>query len=157
MPVQSARTSPTASDERIRNVMRREISRAISIERSTTRAQLAEDSGVNIHNIDAILSQDRAKHRRVACEDALSLAWVLGERAVNALLAVIAYSRARPTSDVEEDCPLEAGCNSMDALGRFMRAAADRRIDHLEAPDATEAVDTIIAELAPFSSAGKRS
>lgn len=151
----SARTALAASDERIRNALRREIDRALNIDRLTTRAALAADSGVNIHTIDSITSRDTAKHRRIAAEDALSLAWALGERAVNALLSVIAYGSARSVDDMVEDCPRDSAVTALGAMATFMAAAADGRIDHTEERPATEAVDLIIAELSPFSSAGR--
>lgn len=152
----SVRSALVASDERIRNALRREIDRAVNIDRDFTRAELAEISGVNIHTIDSITTRDVAKHRRIATEDALSLAYVIGERAVNALLAVISYKGARPADEVEEDCPLDSAVAAMSSLSVFMQAASDRRIDHTEERAATEAADLIIAELIPFSSAGKR-
>lgn len=152
----SAQSSAVASDERIRNALRKEYQRAVNIDRSTTRAQLAADSGVCVHTIDGIMSQDKAKNRRVRAEDALSIAWALGERAVNSLLAVIAYKGAVPLDAEDSDCPLDSAVASMSALSVFMSAAADRRIDHTEERQATEAADLIIAELTPFSSAGKR-
>lgn len=151
----SARTPLVVSDERIRNVLRREIDRAINVDRDTTRAQLAEDSGVNIHTIDSITTRDVAKHRRIAIEDAFSLAYVLGERTVNALLSTIAYRGAHPANEADEDCPLDSAVVAMHNLTRFMDAAKDRRIDHQEEPNATAAVDMVIAELTPWSSAGK--
>lgn len=151
----SVPSAPVASDERIRNELRKAYQRAVNIERSTTRAHLATDSGVGIHTLDSIMSQDKAKQRRIAAEDALSIAWALGERAVNALLSAIAYQGARSADEAEEDCPLDSAVTAMHQLTRFMDAAKDRRIDHVEAPGATEAVDMVIAELAPWSSAGK--
>lgn len=156
MAASYVQSSPTASDERIRNTLRREIDRAINIDRSTTRPQLHTDSGVKLCQIDAIMSRDSGKHRRVAAEDALSLAWALGDRAVNALLAVIAYGSARSVNETVEDCPRESAVAALGALSTFMGAAADGRIDHTEERSATEAVDLIISELSPFSSAGRR-
>lgn len=152
----SVQNGPTASDERIRNVLRREIDRAINIDRTLSRAELAEASGVNVHTIDSIKSTDTAKHRSIHASVAFSLAWAMGERAVNALLSVIAFGNARSLDEAEADCPLDSAVTAMGALSRFMGAAADRRIDHMEERDATEACDIIIAELMPFSSAGKR-
>ena len=152
----SARTPLVVSDERIRNVLRREIDRAINVDRDTTRAQLEADSGVNIHTIDSITTRDAAKHRSIKIADAFSIAYVLGERTVNALLSTIAYKGAVPLDAEDADCPLDSAVASMSALSVFMSAAADRRIDHTEAAAATQAADMIIAEMIPFSSAGKQ-
>lgn len=86
----------------------------------------------------------------------LSLALVLGPRALNPLLALIGYV-ARPLDEEVADCPLDSGVTAMGALHTFMRAASDKRIDHVEAPGATEAADLIIAEMLPFSSVGQAS
>lgn len=150
----AAQSVPTVSDERLRNALRRELHRAINVDRSTTRAQLAADSGVNIYEIDQILSRDKAKQRRVAGEVALSLALALGERAVNAVLFTIGWS-GRPLDDGDAQRPMAIVANVMTHLAVIGRAAADDLIDHVEEPDATDAADMIIAELKPLSSAGK--
>lgn len=121
-----------------------------------TRAELAETSGVNVHTIDSIKSTDPAKHRSIHASIALSLAWALGERAVNAVLATIAYGNAQSLDDTDADCPRESAVTALGAMATFMAAAADGRIDHTEERPATEACDIIIAELMPFSSVGKR-
>ncbi len=155
MTTTSVRTPPTLPDERIRNTLRREIDRAINLDRSTTRAQLAVDSGVNIHSIDAILTHDKAKHRRIASEDALSLVWALGDRAVQAYVALIGYS-ARRHDEPDDQQPMMIAASAMAHLSTIATAAADGRIDHTEAPLCREAADCLIATVLPLSSAGVR-
>ncbi len=152
---ENAREAPAVSDERIRNALRTEISRAITLDHSWTRTALADAAGVNLATIDGILTRDVAKHRRIKADAAFSLAWVLGERAVNALIAAIGFGGARPL-DADEDCPLDSAVKASAALSVFLTAAADRRIDHVEERMATEAADMIVAELAPFTSAGRK-
>ncbi|QUT07949.1 hypothetical protein KFK14_11475 [Sphingobium phenoxybenzoativorans] len=141
------------SDERVREELRSEIDRAINIERSTTRADLARKSGVNVHQIDQLLTRIPEKQRRVALADALSIAWALGERAVNALTATIGYQ----ASAIEEDHemrPMMIVATAMKHLAVITDAAADDRIDHVERPNTTEAADMLIATVWPLSSHG---
>lgn len=152
----SAQRTPVASDDRVRDVLHREYQRAVNIERRFTRDTLAQAAGINLNQLDAVVARDKSKQRRITVEDAFSLAWALGPDTVNALLGIIAYKGAVPLDAEDADCPLDSAVASMSALSVFMAAAADRRIDHREEPEATRAVDTIIAELIPFSSAGKQ-
>ncbi len=149
----SARNALVVSDERIRNKLRQEIDRAINLDRSTTRAQIAQDSGVNIHTIDSITTRDVAKHRRICASEALSIAWVLGERCVSALISTIGYV-ARPLDDADELQPMAIAAGALAQLSIIATAAADGRIDHTEAPSCRDAADAIIATVLPLSSAG---
>lgn len=149
------RNGPLFSDERLRNVLRRQIDRVINVEKSRTRQQLAEDSGVNIYAIDAIMSADAAKKRRIAIEDAFSLAYTIGERAVNALLMEIGYGGAAPLSDPAEPDLSHLVANGLRHFSVIANALADLRIDHTEQPATTEAADHLIATVLPLSSAGQ--
>jgi len=148
----SVREEPIVSDARIRDVMRRLIDSAINIERVTTRLQLSNDSGVNIHTIDALLSRDEAKHRPIRLEVALSLASVIGERAVNSLIGVIGYAAA-PLDGEDEIRPMQLVADMMMPIATIAAAAADGRFDHTEMPGCTAAADMIIATVLPLSSA----
>ncbi|MEG3086152.1 hypothetical protein [Sphingomonas sp. PB4P5] len=148
---------PLFSDERLRNALRRQIDRAINIDHDFTRQTLADDSGVNIHCIDAILSRDVAKKRRLAIEDAFSLAHTIGDRAVNALLAVMGYAGAHRTDEPDLPQPMQIVADGMKHFAIVAEAAADNRIDHTEADRTTAAADAIIATFLPLSSAGARS
>jgi hypothetical protein len=148
----SVREEPIVSDARIRDVMRRLVDSAVNIERVTTRQGLANDSGVNIHTIDALLSRDEAKHRPIRLEVALSLAAAIGERAVNSLVGVIGYAAA-PLDGEDELRPMQLVADMMQPLATIAAAAADGRFDHTELPACTEAADLIIATILPLSSA----
>lgn len=149
----SAQNSGVTSDERIRNVLRRHIQRAYD-RHDFTRASLAEESGVSIHQIDQIVSTDPAKHRRVTAEDAFNLAYTLGERAVTALVGSIHYTARR--ADASEERRLgEVVASGLQHFSTIATAAADGRIDHTEAPACQDAADQLIATVLPFSSAGK--
>lgn len=154
-PNNSAGRSPTVSDERIRNVLRRELHRAINIDRRFTRSELEEQSGVTVHQIDQILSRDVAKKRRVTMEDAFSLAEALGDRCIQALIGTLGYV-GRPRDEPDPRRPMMVVANCMGHLSTIAQAAADDNIDHVEEPDTTEAADMIIVELTPLSSLGKR-
>ena len=150
----SARNEPIVSDETVRETLRRQIDRAVNTTpRAFTRSSLAQESGVNVHTIDSILTRDPAKQRRVSLSDALSIASVLGERAVNAILADIGFV-ASPLDEAEDGCPMVMTAEAMKHLSVIAGAAADGRIDHIEAPIVREAADMLIATVLPVSSHG---
>ena len=127
----SAQRGCAVSDERIRNTLRRHIDKAINVDRTFTRAVLAADSGVSVHCIDAIISRDPAKQRRVAMEDGFSLAKTLGDEAVDALLALIGYV-GRRVDEPDALQPMMVVASAMSHLSVIGMAAADGRIDHTE-------------------------
>lgn len=141
------------SDERIRNVLRRHISKALD-SREFTRESLAAETGVNIHTIDAIKTHDKAKHRRIAAEDAFCIAYTLGSAAVNALIGTIHYT-AQHADERVEVAPMLMAANAMTGLAVITKAVADGRIDHTEAHECRDAADMIIASVMPLSSAGE--
>lgn len=141
------------SDEQIRKVLRRHISKALD-SREFTRESLATETGVNIHTIDAIKSHDKAKHRRIAAEDAFCIAYTLGGAAVNALIGTIHYT-ARRTDEVSKVAPMMMAANAMEGLAVITKAVADGWIDHTEEPACRDAADYIIASVTPLSSAGE--
>lgn len=149
----SVQSSAITSDERIRDVLRRHIKRAYDTRRFT-RAGLAAESSVNIFTIDAIVAREVGKQRRVAAEDALCLAYALGDEAVSALVGTIAYTARREDAD-DGLAPMMIAANAMQNLSVIATAAADGRIDHLEAPACRDAADQIIATVLPLSSAGR--
>jgi hypothetical protein len=150
----SARTSPIVSDERLRNALRRHIDIAINIDHTFTRKSLADDSRVNIHAIDGILSHDAAKRRRLAIEDAFSLAYVLGDAAVNALLATMNW-HGSPNGDPNAVSPAQIVAEGLADFSVIAAAAADGRFDHTEIEPCREAADHLIATLLPLSSSGR--
>lgn len=149
----SVQTSQAVSDDRVRLALKCEIDRAINLDRSITRRELAERSGVNIHTIDQILSRIEEKQRRVALADALSIAWALGDRCVNALLMKIGYGGATRLDEPDALQPMQMVATAFHALSTITTAAADGRIDHIEQPACQEAADIIIATMVPLSSA----
>ncbi len=151
-----ARTTPIVPDERIRNAIRHHLDLAINIDRTATRQELAENSRVNIHAIDAIMSHDPAKKRRVAAEDLMSLAFVLGDRAVNAFLACMHYGGAERLEQQGAADLSHIVADGLRDMSVIATALADGRIDHTEERDTTAAADHLIATLIPLSSARGR-
>lgn len=147
----SAQDGPIVSDERMRNDLRKALYTAIHVERTATRESLANDSGVNIYQIDAILSRDPAKQRPIHANQMLSLLYAAGPRAVNTVLASIGYA-GTSLDGAAVNAPALAAANMMGEVARFARLAADNIIDHIEEPEATEAADNVIAFALPYSS-----
>lgn len=149
----SVRNGAISSDEHIRNVLRRHIRKALDT-REFTRETLASESRVNIHTIDAILSRDPAKKRRVAAEDALCLVYALGDEAVSAFIGLIGYTARHPDADVMS--PMMIAATALQGVSVIATAAADGVFDHTERPLCREAADMIIATVTPLSSAGAK-
>jgi hypothetical protein len=147
----SARDGGIVSDERLRNDLRKALYTAIHVERTATRETLANDSGVNIHTIDSILTRDSAKFRPIHAHQMLSLLYAAGPRAVNTVLASIGYA-GTSLDNPATNAPALAAANMMGEVARFARLAADNIIDHTEEPEATEAADNVIAFALPYSS-----
>lgn len=145
----SVQSEGVTSDTKIRDVLRRQIQRAYD-KRLFTRAQLEAESGVNVHTIDTIVSRDPAKHRRIAAEDALNLAYTLGEDAVTAVVGTIFFTARRANASGIEVSQIVA--QILPHVSTIAKAASDGRIDHLEQPDCTNAADQIIATMIPLSS-----
>lgn len=152
----SAQDTQVVSDERIRNKLRTQIHRAIHVDKRFSRTSLSEESGVNVYAIDAILSDDKGKHRRVAAEDMLSLAYTLGGNTLNILLGLIGFGGAKPLDEPDEMHPMMIAATTLAHLSTITTAAADGRIDHTEEQAVEIAADGIIATLLPLSSSGKR-
>lgn len=147
----SAQSGPLVSDERLRNALREQIQIAFHIDNSFTRDTLAERSGVNIYQIDAINSRDPAKRRPIHATEALSLAFVIGPRAVNAVMALIGYV-GTPLEEGRGAQPTQIVAQAMASLAVIASAAADNRFDHSELPGVECAADDLIEIMTPISS-----
>lgn len=97
----------------------------------------------------------RVEGKEPSLSNALSLAVVIGPRAVNAVLAIIGYGGAAPLDEEDERAPGQIVASVMKHFSVIATAAADGRFDHLERPGCQAASDQIIAELLPLSSAGE--
>jgi hypothetical protein len=154
----SAQSSPVISDERLRDILRRQLDRSINIDREFTRERLAEQSGVNVYTIDSIMSRDPAKQRRIKLEDAMSLMWALEDeaqhRAVNCFAGLLGFV-ARRADDPGAISPAQIVADGLADFSVIAAAAADGRIDHTETEPCRIAADHLIATVLPLSSAGR--
>jgi hypothetical protein len=150
----TARNAPIISDDRLRGVLQRHIYRVMKIDRTFTRTLLSEESGVNVHTIDAINSNDPAKHRKLCFSDGLSLAVVMGPPAVSAVLGLIGWV-GRPEDEGDVLNPMAIAAGGMGCLATIAAAAADNRFDHTEKRVVQESADQLIAIVLPLSSAGR--
>lgn len=147
----SVQNGGITSDEQIRNVMRRHIQRAYD-RREFNRTQLEAESGVNVYTLDAIVSRDPAKHRRINAADALNIAYALGDEAVAALVGAIHYTARRVDAEAVDAHHIVA--SALPHMATIASAAADGRFDHTEQPAVREAADQLVATFLPLSSAG---
>lgn len=146
----SARNLPIVSDTKIRDALRTEIQLAISVQHRFTRASLAQQSGVSTDTIDAIISRDENKHRRLKIDEAFSLAAVLGTRSVNALLAVISYGAYHLDETGEPDLA-EIVASGIENFSIIARALADGVIEPHEERETADAADALIDTVTPIS------
>lgn len=143
----SVSESPIVSPDRVRNVVQ-SVLRAAKIE-GWTDPELERLSGVNARTIKSY----RVEGKEPSLHNALSLAVVLGPRALNSLLAIIGYS-ASPLDEADEVNPAMIVAAVLPHLTVIAEASKDGRIDHREAPGCQLAADGIIAAVMPLSSAG---
>jgi len=114
-----------------------------------TDAQLSELSGVPARTIKSY----RVEGKEPSLSNALSLALIIGPQAINTMLAAIGYV-ARPLDEADSLCPAKVVADGLAAFSVIANAAADGRIDHVEAVACREAADTIIATVLPLATAG---
>lgn len=115
-----------------------------------TDAALEEASGVKARAIKSY----RVEGKEPSLSAALSLACVIGPRALNPVLAIIGYV-ARPMDEPDAIQPMQIVADGMQHFSVIAKAAADNRIDHTEEAETTAAADLLIATVLPLSSAGK--
>ena len=111
---------------------------------------LSELSGVPARTIKSW----RVEGKEPSLSNALSVAVVIGPKALNSVLALIGY-HAKPLEDADAIDPALIVATLLPHVTTIAKAGADGRIDHLEAPDCTEAADHIITTVMPLSSAGQ--
>lgn len=151
---QSVQETPIVSHDRVRETIRQALHVAISVERRFTAEQLAEQSGVSLSAIRSYMRNDATKEPGLA--RALSLAVIIGPKAVNSILALIGYSGAA-MDEPDAIRPMRIVSQAIGHLSVISKAAEDDFIDHQEEPGTTEAADLLIATVLPLSSAGKAS
>lgn len=153
MSVNSAvQDDPIVSHDSARKVINRLLHIAVHVEKRFTVDQIASETGVGKSAVSSYLRNEAT--REPSLSNALSIAVVLGPKAVNAIMALVGYS-ASPLDDADALQAGEVVAKGMAHLTVIANAAADGRIDHMEAPSCQQAADEIIAAVLPLSSAGK--
>lgn len=112
---------------------------------------LMQASGVHKRTIKSY----RVDGKEPSLSNALSLAVVMGERAVNLILSVIGYGGAKPLDEADALHLPSLVANGLINFSTIAHAAADGQIDHLERPRCREAADQLIALVMPLSSAAQ--
>lgn len=149
----AATQEPIVSRDRVIDTMRGELRTAIIVQRRMTVEEVSAASGVPVRTIRTYMANDPAEVREPCLSAALSVAVVLGGRAVAALMALIGYS-GTPLDEPDPLQPMLLAATAMQHLSTIATAAADGRIDHTEMPGCREAADMLIATVLPLASAG---
>lgn len=113
---------------------------------------LSDVSGVPVRTIRSY----RVEGKEPSLSNALSLFFVLGDKATNPLLGLIGCKAVLIDAQDEQQSLSERIAATLQSLSIIATAAADGRIDHLEAPACEDAADAIISQLIALSSLGKR-
>lgn len=150
----TAENSAIVTRDRVTDAIRTELRTVVTIERTRSVEQIAAASGVPVRAIRTYMANDPGELREPPLSAALSIAVVLGSRAVNVILALIGYV-GQPVDEVEEAAPMELVAGAMAEMATIARAAADNRFDHTERPVIREAADHMIEILTPISSLGR--
>lgn len=150
----SASETSIVSADRIIDTMRRLLKQEIKVARRFTIDQLSAESGVSVRLLRCWMSDDEDENREPKLAAALSVAVVLGRRAVNVILATIGYVAA-PLDEEQAVGPAMVAAEMMGEVAKFAKFAADNRIDHTEEEPATAAADNVIDLALPYSSRGK--
>lgn len=148
----SVQDTPIVSHDRTTETIRTQLHLAVVVERRFTVQQIAENSGVGKDAVASYMRNDGPKEPSLS--RALSIAVVLGPRAVNSIMSIIGYGAHL----LDEPPGLNVNCIVAEGLRQFTTiaaAASDGRIDHTEAPACQEAADMLIATVLPLSSAGR--
>lgn len=95
----------------------------------------------------------RVEGKEPSLSNALSLAVVIGPKALNPMLALIGYV-AKPLDEADALSPHLIVASILPHVSTIATAAADGRFDHIERPKCREAADQIIEAVMPLSSAG---
>lgn len=138
--------APIVGPDRVRPVIQAMLRTAAL---TYTDHQLEALSGIPARTIKSY----RVEDREPSLHAALSLAVVLGKPAINAILSVIGYT-ATSLDEAGDSDPRQIVADGLRHFTVIAGAAADGRIDHVEAPLCREAADRLIETVLPLSSAG---
>lgn len=151
---ESVECTAIVSRNRVTDALRTILHIAINVERRFSAVQIAELSGIKVRAVRSYMSPDEADVREPSLSAALSIAVVVGPRAVNSLLSLIGYSGAKPMADEDTQTPMQMVAAMMAPFNTIVQAASDNLFDHQERPSCRDAADQIIATIMPLSSAG---
>lgn len=151
----AAQQTSLVSRDRVIDVVRPVLRNATVVSKRFSVEQIAELSGVPLRTVRSYMANDASEVREPTLSNALSIACVLGPVAVNGVLALIGYGGAAPLEEGDARQPIQMLIRGAQGWATITRCAADNRIDHIEEPDMTAAADMLIAELVPYSSAGR--
>jgi len=129
--------------------MRSILRTAIIVEKRFTVAALAARTGLKPRRLEMYMSETENKEPPLSV--ALSILEILGPKAANDIVALIGMV-AVPLDRANAVGPAADAVTAMEEVTRFARCAIDNRIDHVEQPVATDAVDNVIELLTPYSS-----
>lgn len=150
----SATEVSIVSRNRVTDAVRTILHVAVKVERRFTVEEIADHSKVKVRALRSYMSNDPTEVREPSLSAALSIAVVLGPRAINSILSIIGYTGAHPVDEGDAEQPFDIIANLMDDVNTIVQAGKDNRFDHIERPVVKAAADHIIATLVPISSAG---
>jgi hypothetical protein len=129
--------------------------RVQAILRAAQRAGWTDDALEGLSGVPArTIKSYRIEGKEPSLSNALSLAVVIGPKALNPILALIGYV-AKPLDEADAVNPNQIIASLLPHVSTIATAAADGRIDHIEQPGCRQAADEIIATVMPLSSAGE--
>jgi len=151
----SAEESPIVSRDRVIEVMRRELRTAIYVEKRFSDAgEIVTASGVPLRVVRSYMANDPGEVREACLSNALSIAVVLGQRTVNAVLSLIGYGGAEPLDEPDTDEPMVLTADIMSNAAVIAKAAARGKIRHTDERAVKEAADHIVQDALKLSSIG---
>lgn len=128
--------------------------RVAAILRAAQGAGWTDDALEDLSGVPArTIKSYRTEGKEPSLSNALSLAVVIGPKALNPILALVGYV-AKPLDEADGINPHLIVASLLPHVSTIASAAADGRIDHLEQPGCRDAADQIIATVMPLSSAG---
>jgi len=151
----SAGSSSIVARDRVIDCIRRELRVTVAVEKRMTVEQISQASGVAVRAIRTYMENDPTEAREPPTSNMLSIAVVLGERAVNAVLALVGYGGAIPLDEPVDEQPMALVADAMCEVGIIAQAAArgKGRVNHQDQRMVAEAADKIIHDMLPLSSA----
>lgn len=151
----SAEDCGLVSRERVADLVRHLLYVTVHVEKRFTVVEIARRSGLKERAVRSFMANEPLEHRLPSLPSALSLAVVLGERAVNEVLSLIGYGGARQLGEGDcEDAPIRLVGSLLNGINIIAQLAADGEFCPKDREALRPTVDAMIAKLVPLSSAG---